>query len=457
GGGGASGAYAAGGGGGGGSSYAPGGQTTAGVRSGDGMIRITYESTVSQANAAPEAPEILYPTAGAVFEPGQRQDFTLKTTDPNGDPYTGEIKFRKLDDSYAPQKVDTHLAPSGVASSGTLGTNGLEEGTYTMEATATDIQGATSGVTEQQVGVAALGGPPCTSAGTLVDGWFGDRYLQVSTATVGDVGYVCLRTAQAGEEVAGKFGGWLRAEANGGTSGGGPTVGTTAACDPADAGLAPFPLLDQTVGPPGPGQVSVWGGLIDSGTSVTACLRLTVGSSTLLDHAVTIAAPDGVQLSDLNFIPEPATAWTAPLEVAPPAGLPSSECYETPGRQRYVNATVDGQHVWLYSQSAADTTRLCARIHGAANKGVVVRQQSGSAGPPVTWQVGLPVDHPDSPCDLQWYSSDAPYHARLRTSAPDGDPLAVCLSAGLSGPTLAAWLAVDRSPETPVTTHEVDS
>lgn len=409
-------------------------------------------------NDAPAAPEIVYPQENMVFQPGQRQDFTLKTTDPDSDPYTGKIKFRQMDGNYANREVDTHPAPSGAASSGTLGTNGLVPGTYTMEATAIDTHDATSPKTEQQIGVADLTGSPCTAAGTLVDGWFGDRYLQVSTATVGDVGFVCVSTAQAGQEV-GKFSGWLRAEANGGTYGGGtPTVGTTASCDEDADGLLPFPLLDQTVGPPA-AQVSVWGGLLNTGASVTACLKLKAGTSTLLDHAVTIAAPDGAQLSDLNFVPA-APTWTPPLEVAPPAGLPSSECYQAPvGRQRFVNATVDGQHIWLYSQSAADTTRLCARIQGTTSNGVVLRQQSGPTGQPVTWQVGLPVDHASSPCDpdWQWYMSNEPYHARLRTSAPGDDPLGVCLSAGEDGPALAVWLAMDLSPGTPVTTYQVDS
>ena len=406
-------------------------------------------------NRAPEPPEIVEPAANGVFDAGERQDFILNAVDPDGDAYTGEIAFRRLDGSLLDQRVSTSPAPSGMDSSGTLAGQPLSPGTYYMDATVSDARGGSSS-TSQQFGVAAPTGMPCDAADTLVDGYFGNRYLQIGTSTADGVGFVCVKTAEGSSA---KFAGWLRTETAGGPSGGAPTVGTTAACPDGGEGSVLFPLLDQTVGPPA-AQTHLWGALRRTGADVTACFKVKVGTNTLLDHAITISAPQGGELSKLDFVPLDEDAWAPPAEVAPAAGLPSSECYQaSSGKTRHVNATVDGQRVFLYSQQEAGIRRVCARIEGVSSGGVVMREHTSNLSQPLTWQVGLPVDHASSPCtaDWQWYGSDAPYHARLRTSAPDGDPLGVCLSAGASGPTLATWLKFDRSPDGSVSSHSVDS
>jgi len=411
-------------------------------------------------NQAPSSPEIIAPQANSTFEAGERQDFTIRTTDIDNDTYTGDIDFvNAVTQQAMPHHVDTSPAPSGGPSTGSLGTNGLPAGSYVMKANATDSNNATGPTTEQVIGVAAAVTSPCIGGTSLVDGWFGDRYLQLSGATVDGVGYVCVRTNVSG--VDGKpVAGWLRAESGGG--GGAPTVGTTAACSDAGEDSLPFPFVDAKVGNPNNPTHQLYADLRLSDDALTACFRVKANGGNLLDTSVTIQAPAGVELTDLNFVPEVlAPGWTPPAPAAPPAGLPSSECYQAPvGKTLIANADVDGQHVWLYQQQDPTVSRVCARIQGSASKGVVVRHEGGGGGgQPFTLTSGRPADDPATPCrtdDYQLYS-DTPLVTRLHITQTTADPVGACLFAGPNSTTgLSAWLLVDRTPSAGTVTHGID-
>jgi hypothetical protein len=406
-------------------------------------------------NQAPSSPEIIAPQANSTFDAGERQDFTIRTTDIDNDTYTGHITFWNMfTGAQAPQQVTTSPAPSGGPSTGTLGTNPLQPGSWRMDAKATDSNGATGPTTSQVIGVADTALSPCTGGTPLVDGWFGDRYLKLSSATVDGVGYVCVRTNQGTPG----FAGWLRAESGGG--GGAPTVGTTAACSDGGEDSLPFPLLQQGVlGSPGNPTNELWADLRLSDGALTACFRVKANGGNLLNTSVTIQAPAGVDLTDVNFVPE-TTPWTVPGPVAPPAGLPSSECYQAPvGKTLIANADVDGQHVWLYQQQDPTVSRVCARVQGAASEGVVVRSEGGGGGQPFTLITGRPADDPTTPCrtDEYVYYSNSPYIARLHTTQATADPVGACLYAGLTANGgLSAWLLVDRTPSAGTVTHGID-
>jgi len=426
-----------------------------------------YQIFTVPPNGPPGAPEILAPQANSLFAADERQDFTIRAADPDGEHYWGSINIVNAVTGAPVQNFNTSPAPSGLPSTWSLAANPLEAGTYLMTAGAFDSHNLPTSAndhematTTQVFGVASKAVSPCTGSTPLVDGWFGDRYLQLAGATVGGVGYICVRTNQGSPQVAG----WLRAEVGGASGGGTPTVGTTAACTDGDGGddNLPFPLLDQKVGGTSENPTNqLWAMLRRSGSALTACFKVKAAGGNLLDTSVTIEGPDNAELSDLAFVPEQLSpAWTPPAPVAPPAGLPSSECYQAPtGNVLVANADVDGQHLWLYRQADDAGAKVCARIEGSQDKGVVVRQQAGGGEPPYTLTTGRQLDDPAVPCrtDDYIYMSDAPYVARLHTTQPDGDPVGVCAYVGLTANTrVSAWLLMDRTPDTGSVTYGID-
>lgn len=391
------------------------------------------------------------PTAGHVYENGERQDIALRATFADRSPYLPRVTIWPAlgGEPWADRPVMTP-APSGTESYGFMN---LPPGTWILEALASSsVGGGTLGATTT-FGVAAPSLAPCTGP-ALVDGWFGERYLRIGTATVDDVGYICVRTVEG----AAKMSGWLRAE-SGGAGAATPSVGASGACTDGGDDHLPFPLLDVGTGDPANQPNSLHASLRRSAGSLTACFKVRAGGATLLDHSVTIQSASGADLSDANFVPELGTLWAPPPPVAPAAGLPSSECAAAAGGvTRLVNAAVAGQRVWLYRQQDSAIARVCARVQGGVTNGVVARVPvSGGALPVITDTTARAPDDPSSPCGVTELWANAPAVVRLRRTDAAADPAGLCLYAGPNATTgVSAWLLIDRSPGGPTPSVEKD-
>jgi RHS repeat-associated protein len=113
-----------------------------GARSGASSSR-SFTVSAPPANNAPNVPALVSPANGATFAPTDPQTFTINTTDPDGDPYTGTVTIRNGSGSVV-ATFTTSPSPSGQSSSGTPAPL-LAAGSYTWSATATDAKGAQSG------------------------------------------------------------------------------------------------------------------------------------------------------------------------------------------------------------------------------------------------------------------------------------------------------------------------
>ena len=390
------------------------------------------------ANAVPGPVALLAPAVDEVFQPGERQDFTVQAADPDGEPVTVELRFRRaLDGRLMPQRAATPVTGGGHAVA-TLAADPLPPGAYILSAQAFDARGGVGAASDVAFGVAAPGpATPCDGAPPLVDGWFGEHYLRLVHTQDGDTGYLCLRSAGDAEPVAG----WVRAESASGAS-----SGTAAACPaPGDDTGLPFPLVDTGEGSE---RVEAW--VRRTGTSVSVCLRVTAGGGALLDTSVSLVPPAGTTLSDLSFVPEAPGSWTVPAPMPAAPGLPSSACQESPGGTlvRVVNAQVDGRRLALHRLSGGDQQQLlCARVEGEQSAGLSIAVVDATG---VTSLVtNKPADDEHSPCTVPALYENQPLVTRLAHTSPSADPVGICLYAGIRVPAeagLSAWLLVDRSP-----------
>lgn len=415
---------------------------------GDWSDPIDFSVAGQTANAAPGSVSLLAPEADAIFAAGERQDFTVQASDPDGEPVTVELRFRRaLDGRLMPQRTAVPVTATGTAIA-TLATDPLPPGAYIVSAQAFDARGGVGVASEFPFGVAATGpATPCDGVEPLVDGWFGDHYLRFAHAQDGDTGYLCLRSAGGAEPL----GGWVRAETASGAS-----PGAAAACPlPGDDTALPFPLVDTGEGPE---RVEAWARR--TGTTVTVCLRVTAAGGALLDTSMSLVPPTGTTLGDLSFVPEAPDSWTVPAPESPSAGLPSSACQESADGTlvRVMNAQVDGRRLALHRLSGADQQQLlCARVEGDQSAGLVVSVVDATGV--TTLVTNKPADDETSPCTVPALHENQPIITRLAHTSPSADPVGICLYAGIRVPAeagVSAWLLVDRSPAgaLPSVTHD---
>ena len=412
-------------------------------------------------NHPQEQVQILSPAPGQVFEAGERQDFVIKASDPDGDIYSAVIRFRRVvDDLLMPNSVTTSPAPSGVESRGVAG-DPLPPGTYEMEVEMTGggVGGAMMSPPSQTFGVAAADVNPCGEVTPAVDGWFGETYLKLAHTVSDGTGYVCLRASDGTQQVSG----WLRGEP-GQTENGGPSTATSAACpEPAegDDELLPDPLVDMGTGSPHDPTDHLLTWVRRSGTTLTMCVKLTLGtadSGDVIDTSFTIAVPEGASLTDLNYVPEPVGSWTTPAPRVATAGLPSSQCQDGDGvLTRVVNADIAGQHLWLHRLVDSDQQQhVCTRMDGAASGGFAVRVLDAT-GMTTIENARLPNDDP--PCAVPRLFGNSPVIYRLGHSETDADPVAVCAYVGLDSVVdafVSTVIRVPRSPEGSGPVYTVD-
>lgn len=139
-----------GGGGGGGSSWASSALTNVRYAPGasantDGSVTITAWVSIPPENQAPGAPTLVDPDDGATVAFGEPHRFTVNASDPDSEPYTATVTVRGAGtdcDGTVVETFTTHLAPSGMDSSGTP-SDPLPVGDYCWSAEATDARGTT--------------------------------------------------------------------------------------------------------------------------------------------------------------------------------------------------------------------------------------------------------------------------------------------------------------------------
>lgn len=148
----------------------------------EGLEPVTRPFVVA-ANQAPGIPTLLSPVDGRTLAPSEAQVFTIRATDPEGDPYTGTIVVRDTLGNVV-RSFPTSPAPSGQDSTGTP-VPPLPEGEYTWSASATDALGdgsLDSLPRSLSVGIPAFHSDDC-DASPHGQGYVGDTFFKLGTHT----------------------------------------------------------------------------------------------------------------------------------------------------------------------------------------------------------------------------------------------------------------------------------
>lgn len=157
------------------------------------------------ANNAPAAPTLIAPADGKAFGLGEAMTFTVRATDPDGNPYRGTVIVRQGGIEVA--RFPTAVALSGQDSTGAVQ---LPPGSYTWTAFATDVlnaQGPEQPTPRSFTVTGAAGFPSddCAAGSPLVDGYVGGAYLKVRTHSPNaQTTSGCLRADAAGAGSGGK-------------------------------------------------------------------------------------------------------------------------------------------------------------------------------------------------------------------------------------------------------------
>lgn len=126
------------------SGFADGGAATSVY---NGAINTVYvveiETGTAVPNRAPSTPAHISPITNAVFRVGATQTFTIRSTDPDGNPYTGQIDIKDASGGVV-RTLTTPRVASGATASVTV-SPALSQGSYTWSAFAYDDFGGTSG------------------------------------------------------------------------------------------------------------------------------------------------------------------------------------------------------------------------------------------------------------------------------------------------------------------------